>query len=1062
MNQLIAWSIRNRFLVVIFTLAVAAYGLWVAAHLPVDVLPDLNRPTVTVMTEGHGMIPQDVERLITYPLEQAVNGTPGVVRIRSTSAMGLSILHVEFDWGSDIYRNRQLVTERLQLTSERLPEGILPELAPISSVMGQVRILGFTTNDPKLSATELRHLADQVVRPRLLSIPGVAQVVPIGSTPRQLQIIIDADKLLLHDVSLGDVREAVQRSNLVASGGMMSHGPSSPPVVVPGLVQSPADLTGTVVRPDPVRPVRLDDVARITFGPAIIRTGDASVDGRPGVVVTVYKQPGTDTVALDKRIDLALEELSRALPSSVEIVPSLYNQADFILRSIDNVGEAIRDGAILVVVVLILFLFNVRTTLITLTAIPISIAMTALIFQGIGLSINTMTLGGLAIAIGCLVDDAIVDVENVFRRLRENKARGDPLPVVEVVYRASVEVRGPVIIGTLLICLVYVPLFAMHGMEGRLFTPIGIAYVVSIAASLLVAMTLTPALCTYLLPSATFRRGRGDPLLVRALKNLAARLVRLSMARAVPLLVLFASASLVAGLVLVTRGANFLPPFDEGSAQVNILLPPGTGIDMANAFGMRKDKLVMATPGVAHAGRRTGRSANDSHAHAVNFSETLISFDSNAGRSREEVLTDLRRRLRREFPGVITSAEQPIQHALSHLLSGVKAQVALKIFGPNLDVLRQATVDIEDALRDIPGVVDLSREQQVLVPQVEVQPRREDLSRLGISLQDVAELVELAMEGERISSMLVGQQTYAITMLLEERDRNDLGRIQDLLITSSAGGAYRIRDVADVRMVGSPNSINRENAVRLVVVQHNVEERSLGEVVLDVKRAIAPVVEALPPGYSVRIAGQYEAQQSATRLILSLSILSAVLMFLVLRVHFGSMNLAAQVMAKLPPSLLGGVVLLQITGQEVSIAALVGFIALAGIASRNGILLLDHYVHLLREGVPMDRELVVKAGMTRMAPVVMTALTSGIALVPLVLAGHSSGRELLWPVATVIVGGLISSTILDFLLTPALFWIAGQDAARRRAREMGPLPGSDIGKVETRAGEALPAVMGDS
>ncbi|MHC4597430.1 MAG: efflux RND transporter permease subunit [Planctomycetota bacterium] len=1032
MNRLIAWAIRNRRLVAMLSVAVALYGAWLAARLPVDVLPDLNRPTVTVMTEAHGMVPVDVEQLVTYPLEQALNGTPGVMRLRSVSAMGLSILTVEFDWGSDIYRNRQLVQERFALAEDRLPEGVTPELAPISSVMGQVRIIGLKSGPGGVPATQLRHLADQVVRTRLLSVPGVAQVVPIGSTPRQLQVIVDADKLVRYGVTLAEVEEAVQGTNLIASGGMMTMGPASPLVVVPGLIGKPDDLANAVVKPDPVRPVRIQDVARIDFGPAIFRTGDASVDGEPGVVVTIYKQPDTDTTALDRRIDEALVELKAALPEGVQIVGRLYSQADFIDRSIDNVTEAIRDGAILVVIVLVLFLLNLRTTVITLIAIPLSIAITAVVFSGLGLSINTMTLGGLAIAIGCLVDDAIVDVENVFRRLKENRARGEPVRAVDVVYRASVEVRGPVIIGTLLICLVYIPLFAMHGMEGRLFTPIGIAYVVSIGASLLVAMTTTPALCTFLLPNAPSVRRERDAVVVRTMRNAAEKVIRASLARPVPILMVLAALSLMGATILFTRGSNFLPPFDEGAAQVNILLPPGTGIDAANEFGRRKDRLVMDTEGVAHAGRRTGRSENDSHAHAVNFSETLVSFDVESGRSREETLSDLRARLRREFPGVNTSAEQPLQHALSHLLSGVRAQVAVKIYGPDLDVLRNVSIRVEAAMRGIPGVVDLYREPQVLVPQVEVKPRREALSRLGISVEEVAELVELALEGEEVSRMIIGQQSYPITLLLEREDRSDLESVRNLLIAPSEYGALRVRDVATVDLVGSPNSINRENASRLVIVQHNVEDRSLAEVVSDIEKALEPVRKELKAGYSIRIGGQYEAQQSATRVILVLSLLSALLMFLVLLSHLKSLNLSLQVMAKLPPSLLGGVAFLLLTGQEVSVAALVGFIALGGIVSRNGILLLDHYIHLLRDGMAMDHELIVRAGRERMAPVVMTALTSGIALVPLLLAGHSSGRELLWPVATVIVGGLITSTLLDFVFTPVLFSLLGQEAAKRR------------------------------
>jgi CzcA family heavy metal efflux pump len=1046
MNRLIAWSIQNRVLVLVLALILAAWGLWEGARLPIDVLPDLNRPTVTIMTEAHGLAPVEVERQVTRILEESLNGTPGTQKMRSTSAMGLSIVNLEFEWGSDVQRNRQLVQERLSLAQARLPYGTSPELAPISSVMGQVRIIGLKSLDNSTDPTVLRAFADQTIRPRLLSIPGVAQVVPIGSTPRQLQVLVDADRLVQYGVTLAEVREAIAGTNLVASGGTMSMGPISPLVLLEGKAREPADIAGAVVKTHPTRPVRLDDVARVIFGPAVVRTGDASVDGEPGVVITVYKQPGADTTMVDKKIDEALDDLRSTLPPQTSFVPSLYRQADFIQRSVDNVAEAIRDGAILVVVVLALFLLNVRITLITLLAIPISLALTALWFRFLGLSINTMTLGGIAIAVGSLVDDAIVDVENIFRRLKQNHARSQPLDASTVVYRAACEVRGPVIVGTLLVCLVYVPLFAMQGMEGRLFTPIGVAYVISIAASLLVAMTLTPALSRILLPSSRAAQRTEDPALVRLLKNAAGTTVRLSLREPVAVLGLLTMLSLAAGFVLFTRGSNFLPPFDEGAVQINLLLPPGTGIDAANEFGKRKDALVMNTSGVLHAGRRTGRAVNDAHAHAVNFSETLLSLDPAGGRSREEILSDLRGRLRGEFPGVIASAEQPIQHALSHILSGVNAQVAVKISGPDLDQLRKISIEVERAIKDVPGVVDLYREPQVMAPQVEVRPRREALSRNGIRVEELAELIELALEGEEVSRLAAEPQPYQVTMLLEEKDRADLHRLCDLLVASSEKGALRLRDLADVELIGSPNGINRENGARLVVVQHNVEGRSLGETVQDVQRALDPVLAALPPGYSVTLGGQFEAQQAAARLMLFLSLGSLILMFLVLYAHLKSVNLSLQILAKLPPSLIGGVALLILTGQDVSIAALVGFIALAGIVTRNGILLLDHYVQLLREGLPMSIELIERAGRTRMAPMVMTALTSGIALVPLLLAGYSSGRELLWPVATVIVGGLATSTCFDFIFTPALFWLTGREAALVRARELGSLD-SEIEKA---------------
>jgi len=1024
LNRLIALALRHRMLTLVVALLVAVYGGVVATRLPIDVLPDLNRPTVTILTEAHGLVPEDVEQLVTRPIEQAVNGATGVARVRSSSGLGLSIVFVEFDWDTEIYRNRQIVQEKLQLARAQLPPGVEPQMAPIASIMGQVQIIGVRSRSGATDPTEIRAFVDQTVKLRLLSLPGVAQVVSIGGAPRQLQVIADADKLRAYDVAIEEVADAIRKSNVAASGGTLHVGPKGPLVTVTGLVREEGDLGQAVVREDPIRPVRISDVARVQFGPAAVRTGDAGVNGATGVVLVVFKQPDVDTVDLTRRVDAELTQIARTLPEDYEILPGLYRQSDFIQRAIDNVAEAVRDGSLLVVIVLFLFLLNFRTTAITLTAIPLSIAVTVIVFEIGGVSINTMTLGGLAVAIGALVDDAIVGVENVFRRLRQGE--GGPRPALTIIYEAIREVQRPIVIGTLVVVAVYCPLFALSGMEGRLFAPIGVAYIVSILASLLVSLTVTPVLCYYLLPRATVVQQAKDGLIVRKLRDVAERLIRLSLKR--PLAIASLLAALVLGgiFVLATRGSEFLPPFNEGSAQINLILPPGTSLETSDAFGARLERLVMEVEGVATAGRRTGRAEGDEHAEGVNWSEVIVSFDPESDRTREEVLAEIRDRMRHEFPGVATSAEQPLAHLLSHLLSGVSAQVAIKIFGSDLGVLRRTAEEVADAIRAVPGVTDLIVEPQVLVEQVQVEPRREELARLGVDVERVASGVELALEGAEVSRLILGQYSYPIVLRLERKDRKDLPTLRSLLV-GAGPGRLRLGDVAHVRMARTPNNVNRENVSRRIVVQHNVEGRSLGEVVADVEQALDRVRAELPPGYSIRVSGQFEAQAEAARIVALLSVLSLAAMFLLLFLHFRSANLALQTLLNIPMAFVGAVLFVVLTGQSVSIATLVGLISLGGIAARNKILLLDHYLYLMREeGEAFSQAMIVRAGRERIVPVLMTALTTGIALIPLVLSPGEPGRELLYPVASVIVGGLVSTTLLDVLLTPGLFWLSRQ------------------------------------
>jgi len=1035
LNRLIAFSLRSRLFVAVAAIAVAAYGTWAATTLPIDVLPDLNRPTVTILTEAHGLVPLDVEQQVTRYVEQALNGATGVVRVRSTSGMGLSVVFVEFDWDTDIYRNRQIVQEKLQIAQSQLPPGVTPHMAPIASIMGQIQLVGVRSRSGKTDPTEIRALVDQTLKLRLLSVAGVAQVVTIGGAPRQLQVVVDADRLRAFDVTFEEVAEAIRDANHSASGGFLNLGPKGPLITVTGLVREDSDLARAVVREGAVRPVRIADVAEIRFGPAAIRTGDAGVNGSEGVILVVFKQPEVDTVALSGRVEQELAQMQRSLPADLEILPGIYKQADFIDRAIDNVAEAVRDGSILVVLILFLFLLNLRTTLITLTAIPLSIATTAIFFELAGISINTMTLGGIAVAVGALVDDAIVDVENVFRRLRQNRAAGSPRAVLSVIFRASSEVRKPILVGTFVVAAVYLPLFALSGMEGRLFTPIGIAYIVSILASLLVSMTLTPVLCFYLLPASKAAGRAGDTRFVAAVKGGAERMIRLSLRFPLAIASLLLALVLAGLFVLWTRGSEFLPPFNEGSAQINLVLPPGTSLETSDAYGRRLEELVMGVRGVATAGRRTGRAEGDEHAEGVNFTELIVSFDEESGRTREEVIGEIRGRIAEEFPGVSSSVEQPLAHLLSHLLSGVSAQVAIKIFGDDLPQLRRLGREVEAAVRPIPGVADLYVEPQVLVDRIEVRPRRADLARFGVDVHEVAETVELAMEGGEISRLVQGQYSYPIVLRLAEKDRKSIHDLRNLLFVGESGRRLALSDLADVRVARTPNNVNRENVGRRIVVQHNVQDRSLGEVVADVRAALEPIRARLPAGYAIRVSGQFEAQEQAARVVTLLSFVSLAAMFLLVYFHFRSSNLALQTLLNIPMAFVGAVVFILATGQTLSIATLVGFVSLGGIAARNKILLLDHYLHLMREeGEAFTEEMIVRAGRERIVPVLMTALTSGIALVPLVLAPGQPGRELLYPVASVIVGGLVSTTLLDVLLTPGLFHVFSRRTAESVVR----------------------------
>ncbi|TWU45483.1 Cobalt-zinc-cadmium resistance protein CzcA [Novipirellula aureliae] len=1052
LDSVIRFALRQRMLVMATALFLVVYGAWQTVVMPIDVFPDLNRPRVVIMTEAPGMAPEEVESLITFPIETAMNGANGVEAVRSSSGVGMSIIYVEFAYGTDVYTDRQIVAERMQMVQDRLPQGILPQLAPISSIMGQVLMLGMWNENPEVDTMQLRTTADWVVRQRLLTIPGVSQVFTMGGERKQFQVLVDPDAMLRFGVTLAEIERAVAGSNVNGTGGYLDdQGGSELLVRSLGRIQSIEQLQKVAVKIRNRRPVLLSQVASVVEG-AQVKRGDSSAfvriesdtsdqpsslqrwSGGPAVVLTINKQPGADTRSVTREVLRAIEELGPTLPNGTHL-STVYSQKAFIDRAIENVVEALRDGGILVVVVLFLFLLNMRTTFITLTAIPLSLMMTSIVFAVFGLSINTMTLGGIAVAMGELVDDAIVDVENIFRRLKENRASENPRSPLLVVFNASVEVRRSIVFGTMIVILVFIPLFALGGMEGRLFAPLGIAYIVSILSSLLVSLTVTPVLSYWLLGRSKDGKEERDGLLLRTLKGIADRVIRFSLKfplvnLSVTILVVFIAAIFVSRL-----DRDFLPPFNEGTIQLNVVLPPGTSLAASNEIGRTVENSLKQIDDVQRFARRTGRAELDEHAEGVHMSEILIEMDPHSPRTREQQLDEIRDAMQ-DIPGIVTAVEQPIAHLISHMLSGVKAQVGIKIYGDDLDLLRQKAEMVKAEMETVPGVADALVEPQVVIPQLRIELNRDRLLEYGLTSSDVNTYIETAMNGKVVSEVLDGMRTFDLMIRMQEGYRENIEELKRLTVQTPEGGMVPLSSLAKIYESGGPNVINRENVRRRVVIQCNVSDRGVVDVVNDIQKQIAPVVASLPTGYFVEYGGQFQSQKSASRIIAGLFVLAMLGVFMVLHTLFHSVNLALQVMAALPMAFIGAVAALVLTGQTLTIAAMVGFISLAGIASRNGILLLQHYLHLVEhEGEQFTPTMIVRAGRERLAPVLMTALTSGIALLPLVLSSGEAGKEILYPIATVILGGLISSTLLDFFVHPALFWLFGVESAKRVVEE---------------------------
>ena len=1030
-NFIIHASLRQRLLVLGFALILILYGALAAMKTPVDVFPDLNKPMVTLMTEAGGMAPEEVEHLVTFPIEAAMNGMTGVTRVRSVSGIGLSVVYVEFDWGSDIYLNRQQVTERLNLVRGQLPADIEPHVGPISSIMGEILLIALPADPAKIDPMQVREYADWVVRPRLLTVAGVAQVIPIGGEVRQYRVTPDPARLMAANISIDRLRQALQNFSHNTAGGFVDYGGREYLVRNIGQSSRLEDLAMLPVETRNGQVIVLKQVADVGFAPAVKR-GDAGYKGQPAVILSVQKQPATDTVKLTRELETVVAELSRKLPEGVEKPQFLFRQAEFIERSVSNVEEALRDGAIMVAVILFLFLANFRTTFISLTAIPISLLAAVLVFRYMGLSINTMTLGGLAIAIGELVDDAVVDVENVLRRLKENRRNTQPRPVLEVIAGASKEVRSGVIYATLIVVLVFVPLFALPGIEGRLFTPLGIAYIVSILASMVVAMTVTPVLCYYLLPNMK-RIEHGDSRLVAWLKRQDERLLHWSFDRGGLLLGIAAAAILLAATSVTFLPRSFLPPFNEGTLTINVLQNPGTSLAESNRIGSQAERLVMAVPEVIQVGRRTGRAELDEHAEGVHYTEMDVDLKPSE-RSRDTIIADIRQRLA-ALPASI-SVGQPISHRLDHLLSGVRAQIALKVYGDDLDTLRGLASQLRDRLSHIRGVTDLQIEKQVLIPQYKIRVDHEAASRHGMPAGVLVGELERLLQGENISHVIQGNRRFELSLRLPESSRQGEGL--DNLLIATPTGTVPLSRLASIEDSSGPNQIGRENARRRIVISANTDGSDMAGIVAAIRAEVA--AQAMPAGYFTALEGQFQAQEQAARLIAVLAAISLLMIFLVLYSRYRSAVLAAIIMGNIPLALVGAVVALWLSGQPLSIAAMVGFVTLTGISARNGILKISHYINqCLFEGESFGKNMIVRGSLERLTPVLMTALVAAFALLPLIVAADAPGKEVLHPVAVVIFGGLVSSTLLDTVLTPVMFLRWGRPALERllaqRAKE---------------------------
>lgn len=1056
LNKIISFSLHNRPVILFFSVLLMIVGIWTAYKMEVDVFPDLNAPTVVVMTEAQGMASEEVERLVTFPIETAVNGATDVRRVRSSSTTGFSVVWVEFDWGTDIYRDRQIVSEKLATIGDALPQGVgQPTLGPQSSILGEVMFIGLTADSTSMG--DLRTLADWTVRPQLLATGGVAQVTVMGGDIMEYQIRVHPERMRHYGVTLTQVMDATRNMNRNASGGVLYERGNE--YIVRGvLTTANTELLGQAVVATTAKgqPVVLADVADVEMGVKSPKMGLASVSGKPAVLLTVTKQPSTSTLELTGKLDEVVEQMRSALPKDVKVNTQLYRQQNFIDSSISNIKKSLVEGGIFVVLVLFIFLMNARTTVISLVTIPLSLLITMLVLHVMGLTINTMSIGGMAIAIGSLVDDAIVDVENVFKRLRQNARlpKEQRQSKLDVIFHASHEVRMPILNSTLIIVVSFVPLFFLSGLEGRMLAPLGVSFIVSLFASTVVALTLTPVLCSYLLKdgagSEGSEEGRGkseefnslsleneggrvkseefngdsphgagsqEPRWVRAMKVRYEQLLMRVLDGPKRAILIATGVLVVLTLVLFFNlGRSFLPPFNEGSFTINVSTLPGVSFEESDRMGEQAERLLLQVPEVKDVARKTGRAELDEHALGVNTSEMEVPFELK-DRSKEEVMADIRAKLR-TLPGVNVEIGQPISHRIDAMLSGTKAGIAIKVFGPDLTTLHSIGLQIQQATRSIDGVTDLNVEQQVERPQLVIRPRRLLLASNGITLPQFAAYVNAALGGEVVSQVQDGGKTFDLTVRMADEDINSIDHIRNMLIDTADGRQVCLSDVADIFSSAGPNTISRENAQRKLVVSANAQGRDLRSVVNDMRQSIETNVK-LPDGYRVEYGGQFESEASASRLLLGLSVVSIIVILLLLYLQFRSWKQSVVVLLNLPLALIGGVLALVVTGGVVSIPAIIGFISLFGMATRGGMLLVDRYNELARHGLSR-REVVVRGSLDRLLPILMTALSSGLALIPLALGSSLPGNEIQSPMAQVMLGGLLTSTLLNLIIVPLM------------------------------------------
>ncbi len=1027
LNRIISFSLHNRMVILVAAVLLTVAGLYTANRMEVDVFPDLNAPTVAVMTEAKGMAAEEVERLVTFPIETAVNGATGVRRVRSSSTTGFSIVWVEFDWGTDIYKARQIVSEKLATVSDALPaESGRPMLGPQSSILGELMIVGLTADTT--SQQELRSLADAVIRPRLLSMGGVAQVAVLGGDIKEYQIQLDPDRMKRYGVSLGEALSAVKGMNRnVAGGTLYEYGNE---YIVRGLMSTGRidSLKRAVVKVNGENPVLLEHIANVCTGAKTPRLGTASVKGRPAVLLTVTKQPNTNTMELTGRLDKSLAELQMSFPKDVKLSTDIFRQSRFIKSSIDNVRKSLFEGGLFVVIVLFLFLMNVRTTVISLLTIPLSILVALLTLKWMGLTVNTMSLGGIAIAIGSLVDDAIVDVENVFKRLRENRKlpENERKDMLDVVFHASQEVRMPILNSTLIIVASFLPLFFLTGMEGRMLIPLGIAFVVSLFASTLVALTLTPVLCSCLLGKDKSDKSGHEPKWVVSMKMHYRHLLEISLVHYKKVLAVTALLFVMSLFLFFSFGRSFLPPFNEGSFTINVSTLPGISLEESDRMGRQAEQLLLSIPEVQTVGRKTGRAELDEHALGINTSEMEVPILLK-DRSKDEVIAEIREKLKL-LPGVNIEIGAPISHRIDAMLSGTRANIAIKLFGTDLNKLHDIGNRIKTAISGIDGVADLNVEQQIESPQLKIVPRREMLARYGITLPQFSEFVEVMIGGVTVANVYEGNQTLDVTLKVDDSHRETMERIRGLMI-DAGGRKVPLENVARVISASGPNTINRENASRKLVVSANVAGRDLRGVVNDIRSTIEKEI-SLPRGYHIEYGGQFESEQSASRTIMVASVFALLIIFLLLYHEFKSMSLSAIVMLNLPLALIGGVVSIYFSDGICSIPAVIGFISLFGIATRNGMLLIERYNHLRQSGMGVA-ECVMNGSLDRLNPILMTALCSALALIPIALGGHLPGNEIQSPMAKVILGGLLSSTFLNAFIIPIMYYYMNQKTNHR-------------------------------